>query len=289
MTFCIKTIITIVLASFSICVNAQNFRVSYSFLRKNDNADEKYVAEMDMKLDIGSRKTVFYSETTFLKDSLNLLAFDANGSIINDEEYKKRCAIYGGTTSEIAFIDYRTEKISTGWQCPGIFIIGTSSLEQPLWETTGETKTTLKGYAAKKAEAEFMGRKWIIWYSEDLPLPYGPWLLWGAPGLIIKAQDSEGIFDFTFLGIESIGETSRYDFLQDYYKGKTCSGKRRYYDYSLEEAEKLHTRIMTDIDFQDKMLGFTSAGYIENKNGTISEIKLNPYIPIIPNVRWKNR
>ena len=105
---------------FSICVNAQNFRVSYSFLRKNDKADEKYVAEMDMKLDIGSRKTVFYSETTFLKDSLNLLAFDANGSIINDEEYKKRCAIYGGTTSEIAFIDYRTEKISTGWQCPGI-------------------------------------------------------------------------------------------------------------------------------------------------------------------------
>ena len=91
------------------------------------------------------------------------------------------------------------------------------------------------------------------------------------------------------MGIESIGETSRYDFLQDYYKGKTCSGKHRYYDYSLEEAEKLHTRIMTDIDFQDKILGFTSAGYIEDKKGTISEIKLNPYIPIIPNVRWKNR
>ena len=46
---------------------------------------------------------------------------------------------------------------------------------------------------------------------------------------------------------------------------------------------------MTDLDFQDKILGFTSAGYIEDKKGTISEIKLNPYIPIIPNVRWKNR
>ena len=34
-------------------------------------------------------------------------------------------------------------------------------------------------------------------YTPEIPSPAGPWKLWGLPGLIVEATESEGIFSFS--------------------------------------------------------------------------------------------
>lgn len=64
-----------------------------------------------------------------------------------------------------------------------------------------ETKEYL-GFQLKKATADFRGRKWTAWYSEDIPVNAGPWLLSGLPGLIIHAYDDLQEVEFLMSALE---------------------------------------------------------------------------------------
>lgn len=66
--------------------------------------------------------------------------------------------------------------------------------------------TTILGYKCQAATAELRGRTWHVWYAEDIPISDGPWKLWGLPGLIMKAEESEGIYSFSCIGIENGNE-----------------------------------------------------------------------------------
>ena len=58
------------------------------------------------------------------------------------------------------------------------------------------------GYLCGRATTSFHGRTWHVWYTLDIPYSDGPWKLCGLPGLILKATDSTGEFDFTAITIE---------------------------------------------------------------------------------------
>ncbi len=50
-----------------------------------------------------------------------------------------------------------------------------------------------------KATALFRGRNFEVWYTTRIPVSYGPWLLWGLPGLIIEARSQDGDLSFEYL------------------------------------------------------------------------------------------
>ena len=62
--------------------------------------------------------------------------------------------------------------------------------------TLADGEKTVCGYLCHKAECEYGGRKWTAWYSQDIPVSYGPWKLSGLPGLILEAEDSDGTNKF---------------------------------------------------------------------------------------------
>lgn len=66
------------------------------------------------------------------------------------------------------------------------------------WSLTDETDS-ISGYLCAKATSRYAGRDWEAWYTDEIPSPFGPWKLSGLPGLIIKANDSEGIHSFTLI------------------------------------------------------------------------------------------
>jgi GLPGLI family protein len=68
------------------------------------------------------------------------------------------------------------------------------------WELTDDT-LTVGGYLCQKAVGKYGGRTWTAWYSEEVSAPYGPWKLRGLPGMILKAEDKDGIFRFDFAGL----------------------------------------------------------------------------------------
>jgi GLPGLI family protein len=69
------------------------------------------------------------------------------------------------------------------------------------WQITNDTATISK-FKCKKAIGNFRGRKYIVWFTEQVPLPYGPWKLFGLPGLIIEAQDDKKEFKIVFQGLK---------------------------------------------------------------------------------------
>ncbi|MBS7297276.1 MAG: hypothetical protein KIG34_05955 [Bacteroidales bacterium] len=63
---------------------------------KNEN---RLNADMDMTLDIEKGRTAFYSETAFMMDSLNRIAFNDNGETVDHDashylSHVRTCLIY---------------------------------------------------------------------------------------------------------------------------------------------------------------------------------------------------
>lgn len=63
------------------------------------------------------------------------------------------------------------------------------------WNLTDESDS-ICGYLCEKAIGEYGGRSWSVWYTSQIPAMYGPWKLCGVPGLVLKAEDADGIFVF---------------------------------------------------------------------------------------------
>lgn len=64
------------------------------------------------------------------------------------------------------------------------------------WTVLNDTKT-YAGYKTRKAYTIAYGRKWIAWYTDALPLNFGPYKFCGLPGLIINMYDENGQYYFT--------------------------------------------------------------------------------------------
>lgn len=70
------------------------------------------------------------------------------------------------------------------------------------WKLGSETKEIM-GYTCKNATVIYGGRQWKAWYATNLPLNAGPYKFKGLPGLILKATDITGNFDFEAILIGS--------------------------------------------------------------------------------------
>ena len=73
------------------------------------------------------------------------------------------------------------------------------------WTITSEKLDTL-GYHCTMATCSYAGRQYNAWFTEDIPVSYGPWKLCGLPGLIIKAETTDGDYHFVMAGIEKTTE-----------------------------------------------------------------------------------
>ena len=101
----------------------------------------------------------------------------------------------------------------------------------------GEDMKNIHGYSCQKATGSLYGREWTVWFTMDIPVSDGPWLLCGLPGLILEACDSENIFHFTTIELSNDASLS------------VNPSDKKYIKCTRDEFIKLRT------DFEEEPLG----------------------------------
>lgn len=82
------------------------------------------------------------------------------------------------------------------------------------WEIYNAFKT-IGNLKCQQAKTNFRGRPYIVWFTEQIPIPAGPWKLNGLPGLILEAKDSLNEVNFTLKSIKS-NIVAKEDLIQNY-------------------------------------------------------------------------
>lgn len=186
-------------------IDELELKVKYNFYYTYDTTSKARYSE-PMILEIGSQLNRYYSHNAYLRDSLQCVAYEedivkSGATAYRQIEYeifpKNETVTYGDifTYHSTSMRDVTLRVYNSEYQ----YSEEVGAIE---WQIK-EGSDTVLGYNCLIAEAEYRGRKWIVCFSLDIPYTWGPWKLGGLPGLILKCEDSEGLFKWEAISIES--------------------------------------------------------------------------------------
>lgn len=197
-------------------IDTASLRCYYLFSKKKEGADKIFRVDT-MVLDIGSKVSNFYDPARLGRDSLlnarmksidpqtiksvNVYKGDSGKDISNmpgttfsnsleGESYQ---IIKDKTTNKINVLDY-TDAMGDRFKYEdeaGVLP----------WKILNETDT-IASYSCQKATLNFRGREYTVWFAPEIPINDGPWKFAGLPGLILKAEDTKGLFSFKLIGLQ---------------------------------------------------------------------------------------
>lgn len=182
------------LAAFS---QTQRFYYEYNF--QTDSTDVETKMSELMVLDVDKKGSKYYSEYVFQNDS------------IMDAQFKKNMAAHSDDSAPLSakqgVVAYKILK-----SYPSFKINQIITLDMTLYNVNQQVKLNWKilpdqeiigEWNVQKAETDFAGRKWIAWFSTEIPLQDGPYKFYGLPGLIIKIEDQAGFHKMELKGIRN--------------------------------------------------------------------------------------
>lgn len=185
-----KTALVLIML-YSISVSSQYYKIIYDFKWKTEKESKNYNSELTVLLK-NDEISYFESLVKYKYDSLktSLVQQGARGFPSPKETWKLQTLISKDlksqtTISEENFFD---KVYLTTYTC------------KPVWKILSE-KDMFFNYSVQKAETHFGGRKWIAWFTNEVPINDGPYKFFDLPGLILKISDSEEDFIFEIKGL----------------------------------------------------------------------------------------
>ena len=164
-------------------------RVEYTSLEV-DPAFLEGRSEGQWVLQVGGHCSRFVTLARFKGDSL-FAADQSRFTRINLRTRKVRPI----TLQEAYYVDRSTRKLCLTGRLIGDDYLYEEELPSISWRIQDSVKT-ICGLPCRQAEGDFRGRRYTVFFAEDIPVSYGPWKLQGLPGLILEAYDSEGRIRF---------------------------------------------------------------------------------------------
>lgn len=167
---------------------------------RTDKEGRYEYAEDMMRLDIGHHTNCFYNYTEMYADSLLRAAYDKSQDLRGMKHVKS-------TISWEIYQNYpegQTTCLDKVWT--NKYRI-TETTQLPQWNIVADSTARILGYNCTLATTHYKGRTWRAWFTEDIPLPYGPWKLCGLPGLVLRAADASRQFIFDAIGLRQMDGT----------------------------------------------------------------------------------
>ena len=185
--------------------NTAYYRAEYTYRFKKDSTKTGYYKDTYF-LDIcKSGHSYFYSRANQYRDSVSKALFAEGMHWMEVVEQIRPLPRGVNWNLDKRFVEgkyHYTNKLMIN------FYRAVEDLEMPQWKLEQDT-LTINGYLCHKATATVAGRLWEVWYAPQIPVNDGPWLLWGLPGLVMQANDSNGYFKFTCENVGQLAEPYR--------------------------------------------------------------------------------
>lgn len=133
-----------------------------------------------------TKENSFYKEDTKILEKKE--AADEPDKIYVDSKETKKA-------SEI-FVNFKEKKL-TEKLYENLFLKKSFSVSEtrPVMKWVfGNGQKNISNYNCSMAYTTFRGRTYIVWFTKKIPVSSGPWKLNGLPGLILLAEDQEGVY-----------------------------------------------------------------------------------------------
>ncbi|AYO58735.1 GLPGLI family protein [Chryseobacterium sp. 6424] len=187
---------------------ANRFFYDLTFKPKKDSARTERVM---MILDITKDKSIYRDYTMVAQDSILKIQVEAMQKSGVFKDISKMVTMPKFSEKVYKFypemkVQY-VERISSGFTPVNIGYNDDAKMD---WKISAE-KAKIGSYNAQKATTEFGGRKWIAWFSSEIPLQDGPYKFHGLPGLIVKIEDEGSNYIWELKGnkkVENFNETT---------------------------------------------------------------------------------
>lgn len=192
-----KKIFQIILTTTIVLLNAQSSanRFFYELTYKPNKDSAKLEKEM-VVLDIDQNRSLYQSYENIQIDSIASVVIKESANT-GFPDFKR----VGNRRTEFTHQISKTYPIHEVLYKDRIALDYYSYRENPqlVWKISDE-KQKIGTYNTQKATADFGGRKWIAWFTTEIPFPDGPYKFFGLPGLIIKIEDDAKNYSWELKG-----------------------------------------------------------------------------------------
>lgn len=185
------------------------FNVKYEFSHVRDLSDKSQAITVPYILTVGKYLSRYCPESIFIKNS--------DEQIQADRLKRKAAGIPISIGAEPEIVNGKSgivirEEVIKDLKNKGLDLRGdlgtriykvSADLPQLAWKPETGTKTIDK-YSCQRASINLHGRSYYAWFSRDIPIPSGPWLFYGLPGMILEVEDQRGEVAFRFVEIKKI-------------------------------------------------------------------------------------
>lgn len=179
--------------------NDKTLRIVYNCIYTTNKGEKSYndVQYLDMQDGVSHFYSYYYERSVQIDDSLNRRGnFDMKlrQKLKRPYSLSQEYHIYKGVpeNGKLTYTAMQIERFKYEEDIPDFH-----------WEIQ-DRDTTIFDHRCQAATATFRGRTWRAWFALDIPMSDGPWKLCGLPGLILKAEDSDGYFSFDCIGIMNV-------------------------------------------------------------------------------------
>lgn len=179
---------------------AKTYQVWYEMKYLRDSLDENSLIMETMELFTNGELSLFRSYEYSAIDSTKF-GFSSNRISLEQKNILSTYYITKDLKSNmVGFFD----KIRLGNKDSYVYYENIEN-QKETWILTDETDS-LKGFYCQKALIDFGGRRWIAWFSNDIPISDGPYKFSNLPGLIIDIHDTTDTWRFSLMKLKEVKE-----------------------------------------------------------------------------------
>ncbi|GIM49793.1 GLPGLI family protein [Capnocytophaga stomatis] len=210
-----------------------------------------YTVEIDFGIpSITNSKLVFSNSEAYYKEGQRLPKASAQtGKTINVKNSDE------ADSGELFVTSLKEKKLFTKSKIENSFYQAEENLFPIDWKIDKNSKAIILGYQCFKATGIFRGRQYTAWFTEEIPVKFGPWKLNGLPGLILEVSDTMGQVVFVAQRIEKLKSFAPATF--DYTKNQSDYKKislKEYIKIRKENDSKIFHSVIAKLPREAKII-----------------------------------